>query len=360
MTSDLLSNSQSEPYVLILAGGSGERFWPLSRRNRPKQLLPLVSERTLLEETVERLESFTSAERLFILTNQDQESAIRELFPQLKEEQIIAEPAKRDTAAAIALGVGVIARRDPNATMVVLPADHVIQNTKAFQRDLLHAVHTANSTQALITIGIKPTWACSGFGYIELEQKLEDALYHVTRFREKPAPALAQSFFEQANYRWNAGMFVWTVAAIYNEFHQHAPEFAGFIKSLRATADVSKTIQTQFHILPKISIDYAIMEKASQVLCLEATFDWDDVGTWTAVAEYLNHDAHGNALNKEAALLESHGNIVYVDKHSKQHVALLGVNDLIIVQTEDALLVCHRSEAEKIKQLVASLPSALQ
>src|SRR5437588_4708257 len=197
-------------YALILAGGSGERFWPLSRRARPKQLLRLVAQQTLLEQAVARLEGLVPPERLLILTNVEQETAVRELLPRVPKENIVAEPAKRDTAAAVALGVGWVAARDHAATMIVLPADHIINDTVAFQKTLAAAATAAEETGALVTIGIKPTWACPGYGYIEQGEAMrlrnvgeEIAVHRVVRFREKPNADLAESFLRKGNFRWN-------------------------------------------------------------------------------------------------------------------------------------------------------------
>ena len=349
------------PFVLVLAGGSGERFWPLSRRARPKQLIKLLSENSLLEDTLARLAGFVPPERVLILTNEDQEAAVRAMFPALPPENIVAEPAKRDTAAAIALAVGWVARRDPEATMIVLPADHVIRDTTAFQRDLATAARAAEQTGALVTIGIKPTWACPGFGYIELGDPVPipdaPAVASVRRFREKPAPELAQTFFESGGYRWNAGMFVWTLPAVLRELQTQTPALAEFISQVRDAADFGSVLTEKFPHLPKISIDYAIMEKAAQVLVVEAGFDWDDVGSWIAVGGYLPKDEHENAANCPLTTLDAHANIVFNARPGA--ITLLGVSDLIVVQTADATLICNRHEAERIKQLTGKLPAEL-
>jgi len=356
----------SSLFVLILAGGSGERFWPLSRRNRPKQLLSLFSTTTLLEETLARLEGLVERDHVLILTNQDQESAVRALAVGLPPENIVAEPAKRDTAAAIALGAGWISLREPGATMIVLPADHLIENRAAFQATLRTAVAAARETGELVTVGIKPTWACPGFGYIEQGGPVKLAcdeggqpVHAVVKFREKPDPELAEQFLKQGNFRWNAGMFVWKLCSILAALESHAAPLGRFVEALHAGGDFASTVAERFPELPKVSIDYAIMEKADRVLVVEAGFDWDDVGSWTAVAKYLRHDAEGNAANTTAVTTQDAvGNIVYTTRQGQ--VALMGVRDLIVVQTEDALLVAHRSEAEKIKQLVGKVPPELQ
>ena len=352
-------------YALILAGGSGERFWPLSRRARPKQLLRLVAAETLLEQTVARLEGLVPRERILVLTNVEQEAAVRELLPDLSKENIIAEPAKCDTAAAVALGVGWVAVRNHSATMIVLPADHVITDTAAFQKTLTTAAVAAEETGALVTIGVKPTWACPGFGYIEHGAPIhlrtivpETAVHHVVRFREKPNTDLAESFLRAENFRWNAGMFVWSVPSVLSEFNRHTPELASFISQLRAHNNFDKTLQNRFTKLPKISFDYAIMEKADRVLVVEATFDWDDVGSWRAVARYFKSDMQGNTANCQITTLDSTNNLIFNPDGTT--IALLGVHNLIVVRTGDAVLICHRHQAEKIKNLVSKLPEALQ
>ena len=352
-------------YALILAGGSGERFWPLSRRARPKQLLRLVSDKTLLEETLERLEGFVPPDRTLILTNAEQESAVRKLVRSFPEANVIAEPAKRDTAAAVALGTGWVVARDHAATMFVLPADHVIADRSAFQETLALAVDAAEETGELVTVGIKPTWACPGYGYIEQGKAIRlrkrsdnDAIHRVLRFREKPNLDLAESFLRKGNFRWNAGVFVWSVPTVLREFNRHAPELADFISQLRAPKNFEKALRERFSELPRISFDYAIMEKADRVLVVEASFDWDDVGSWRAVANYFEKDKQGNAANRAITALDSSNNIVFEENGTT--VALLGVHDLIVVRTKDALLVCHRHEAEGIKHLIGKLPPEVQ
>jgi len=352
-------------YALVLAGGSGERFWPLSRRARPKQLLRLVSNKTLLEETLARLEDLIPPERILILTNTEQEGAVRKLLANFPKENIVGEPAKRDTAAAVALGTGWVAARDHAAIMLVLPADHLIANRGAFQETLALAADAAEETGELVTIGIKPTWACPGFGYIEQGKPVRfrkrpdnDAVHRVLRFREKPNLDLAESFLRKGNFRWNAGMFVWSVPTVLREFNRQEPELADFISQLRAPENFEKALRERFSKLPRISFDYAIMEKADRVLVVEAGFDWDDIGSWRAVANYFQKDKHGNAANRPITALDSSNNVVFEEDGT--NVALLGVHDLIIVRTQDALLICHRHEAERIKDLIGKIPPELQ
>ncbi len=317
----------------------------------------------MLEATLERLSGLVPPEQVLVLTNRDQESAVRELLPSLPPENIVAEPAKRDTAAAIALGAGWIARRDPEATMLVLPADQLIRNVAGFHETVRRAVEAAGEEEALVTIGIPPTWACPSFGYIEQGRVVAEAgagspaVYEVRRFREKPNADVAAEFLEAGNFRWNAGMFVWRLPVIRAELARHAPELAAFAEELASGgAALGPLLEARFPGLPKISVDYAIMERAARVLEVEAAFDWDDVGGWPAAARYWEQDEEGNTAGVTPLLARN--NIVYAPKEMR--VALVGVSDLIVVQTADALLVCHRSEAEKIKNVVGLLPPELQ
>jgi mannose-1-phosphate guanylyltransferase len=361
----MLSQASSS-YAVILAGGSGTRFWPLSRHALPKQLMRLFDDASLLEQAIARLAGLIPAERILILTNHEQEAAVRAALPHHPAENIVAEPAKRDTAPAVALGIGWVAARDPEATMAILPADHLIQDAAAFRHVLAGALTTAQATHGLVTIGIKPTWPCPSYGYIERGSRAtvpalaEDlAALEVIRFREKPNQETAEQFLaEGARYVWNAGMFVWSVPAVLDQLTQHCAPLAHFVRELASSRDFTGTIAAQFPTLPKISIDYALMEKASRVLNLEATFDWDDVGNWTSVAKYLKHDADDNAHQADLTAQASSGNIVYSQLPTK--IGLLGVSDLIIVQTPDALLIANKHQADQIKKLVDLLPPELQ
>lgn len=351
-------------YALVLAGGSGTRFWPLSRNAQPKQLLNLFGGKTLLEETIARLEGMIPFENILILTNCEQEAGVRRLVPELPPENIVSEPEKRDTAPAISLGVGWIAARDPSATMMVLPADHLIKDKEEFQRVLNRAADTAAAAAALVTIGIKPTWACPSYGYIERGPRAsipsisgDIAVFEVERFREKPDSDLAEEFISRGTFTWNAGMFIWSIPTVVAELTRHCPELATFVSEVRKSPNLEATIKSQFPKLRQTSIDYALMEKASRVLNIEATFDWDDVGSWISVAKYLDSDAKGNSFNREVTRVECTDNIVF--SSDDRRIALLGVHDLIIVQTADAILIADRDEADNIKKLVKEIPEEL-
>ena len=349
-------------YALILAGGSGTRFWPLSRNAKPKQLLDLFGNGTMLRQAVARLGGLVPAENIFILTNALQEAEVRCQVPELPAANIVAEPARRDTAPAVSLGVALVAARDPQANMIVIPSDSLILDDKAFRSLAADALDLAGREQALMTIGIRPTWPCPSYGYIERAEKLNDAAlshdcYEVARFREKPDAATAEQYLASGNFTWNAGMFIWNVAHVRSQLAAHTPELADFIARLTVAADIPAFIATEFAKLTPISIDFALMEKADRVLNFEASFDWDDVGSWISVGKYLQQDDAANAANTALSAQDASRNIVF--SANGKHVALVGVDDLIVVDTGDALLVAHRDQADKIKNVVAKLPDSL-
>ena len=357
--------SSSSTYALILAGGSGTRFWPLSRDSKPKQLLDLFGDGTLLAHAIRRLEGLVPPENILILTNAKQLEGVRAAAPSLPPENIFAEPCKRDTAPAVALGIGLIAARDPDALMIVLPADQLIRDVAGFQGVMRDALATAAHSDGLVTIGIQPTWPCPSYGYIERGgpalidgATLSHEPFEVKRFREKPNPELAEEFLRQGGFSWNAGMFVWSIATVKAQLAKHAPELATFVNDLGTSSDPGTTIAEKFPDLPARSIDYALMETADRVLNIEATFDWDDVGSWIAVAKYLPAHGEDNRVNCDVTEIDSEKNIVF-NARPGTRIALLGVDDLIVVQTDDALLIANRHQADDIKKLGPLLPPEL-
>jgi mannose-1-phosphate guanylyltransferase len=342
-------------YAIIMAGGSGERFWPMSRLRTPKQLLALVTERTLIEETVVRIEPVFRPQNILVITNTEQAPKIRALLPRLPRQNIIAEPMRRDTAAAVALGATIVAKRDPHGVMAVLPADHVISEPGKYRRVLAGCLAVAGQQNLLVTIGIKPTGPNTGYGYIEAGKPLKSRFWLVKRFVEKPDLATAKRYVATGRFRWNAGMFVWSVEAIQSALAAHLPDLVSRLRSLVpaiGTRRLDSALAKLYPRLPRVSIDYGLMEKAGNVLVADGAFAWDDVGSWEALERHLPRGAHGNVTRGKFVSLRSDNNIVIGDKRL---IATLGVRDLIIVETDDATLVCHRSEAQKIKELVTWL-----
>jgi mannose-1-phosphate guanylyltransferase len=343
-------------FVFIMAGGSGERFWPMSRLATPKHLLRLLGERTLLEEAVLRALAVVPADRVFVLTNHAQLESCRQAVPSLPAAQFLAEPAKRDTAPAAALATGFARARNPDAICALLPADAMIHDSATFARQLSQAAAVMNDSPALLTFSIRPTFAATGYGYLQLGASQPDGTRKVERFVEKPDPDTAEEYVASGTYGWNAGMFVWRAEIFLAECDRLVPPLAAFIREFPA-GDPTAYLAERFPHLPKISVDYAIMEQAAEVLALEAAFDWDDVGSWTALPAHLGKDSHENTLKGAHAVLDSHNNIVVANS---RHVALCGVSDLVVVETPDAVLVCHRNAVQRIKNLQPLLPEDLR
>lgn len=348
-------------YVFIMAGGSGERFWPMSRTAVPKHLVRLVSERPLIEETVRRVLPLTGPERLFILTNEAQMAATRAALPMLGEAQFVAEPLKRDTAPATALATALALSRDPDAVVAVLPADAVIRDAEGFCRQLADAARCAQREEAFVLFSIEPTFPSTGFGYVALAEDLPQgeqgtSFRRVARFVEKPDLATAQGYLAAGGYGWNGGIFLWRGVFYVREAERLLPEVVPFIRQF-PTGDCRAYLRERFGLLPKISVDYALMEKASRVVAALAVFDWDDVGSWTALPGHFPADAQQNVTRGAVFAHEARANIAV---SNGRVIALVGVENLIVVETPDALLVCHRDKAQEIKQLLPRLPPAVR
>ena len=334
---------------------------PMSRSQTPKHLLKLLSERTLVEETVRRIGTMVPKENIFVLTNEVQlpgtRAALAGLVP---ASQIVAEPAKRDTAPAAALATALVrARGGDNATLALLPADAFIADAAGFGRQLGGALARADESGAILTIAIKPDHAATGFGYLEMGAErasgASGTVREVKRFVEKPDLATAQRYVASGDFAWNAGMFFWRVGTFLDEAMRNAPELAQFIRDF-PKGDFASFLTQRFPVLPKISVDYAIMEKARNVETLLAQFDWDDVGLWTALPKHLKNDAAGNAT-RGAVFTAAAGNNIAIS--NGRTIALCGVKDLVVVETADAILVCHRDAVQDIKKIVTQLPKEL-
>jgi mannose-1-phosphate guanylyltransferase len=348
-------------FACIMAGGSGERFWPMSRSKTPKHLLKLLSDRTLVEETVRRIGAVVPPANIFVLTNEVQlpgtRAALAGLVP---ADQIIAEPARRDTAPAAALATALVrARGGENAVLALLPADAFIADIATFATQLGAALPRAAESGAILTIAIKPDHPATGFGYLEMgaerQRHATGVVRAVKRFVEKPDLATAERYVASGDFAWNAGMFFWRVGTFLGEADRSAPELAKFVREFPPT-NAGAFLAEKFPQLPKISVDYAIMEKARAVETLLAQFDWDDVGLWTALPKHLKQDAAGNATRGAVVVSAAANNIAVSNGRT---IALCGVKDLVVVETADAILVCHRAAVQDIKKIVQQLPADL-
>ena len=364
------TKSKSDRYVIIMAGGRGERFWPVSREATPKQLITLIGGRSFLQQAVDRVLPLVPLENILVITNAVQAPTVRKQLPKLPKENVIAEPVGRDTCAAVVLGAAVVGARSTTAVMAVLPADHVIPEEKKFQQVLADAFDVASRGQAIVTIGIHPSTPETGYGYIQSGNKLpapagakpyKTAFFKAERFVEKPDLATAERYLAEGNYRWNAGMFVWSFVTISNSLGKHQPEMDAachrwFAAAAKSPAALAKVLAKEYPGIRKISIDFALMEKAQNVVVADGSFNWDDLGAWPALARHVKQDAEGNAAVADFVHVDSARNIVY-DARTKGRtpITLVGVKDSIIVLTDDSTMVAAKGEAQKIKELVKKL-----
>jgi mannose-1-phosphate guanylyltransferase len=360
----------SERFVIIMAGGRGERFWPVSREKTPKQLIRLLGERSFLQQTVERVLPLVPMKNIFIITNELQASEVRKQLPKLPKENVVAEPVGRDTCAAVALGAALVGARSTTGVMAVLPADHVIPDAKPFQQVLADAFDLAGRGQAIITIGIKPTEPATGYGYIKVGESLpppqgvksyKTGFFRAEQFVEKPNFDRALEYLNSGQYRWNAGMFIWSFVTITEGLRKHQPDLFDacqrWFKVAGTPAKLNKVLAKEYPELKKISVDYALMEKAQNVIVADGTFAWDDLGSWTALGRHLKADPEGNCAVADFIHVDAARNIIY-DARSKDRrtpIAVVGLRDSILVQTDDAVLLAHKSQAQKVKELVKRL-----
>ncbi|MCS7089478.1 MAG: sugar phosphate nucleotidyltransferase [Verrucomicrobiota bacterium] len=364
------SREDAVRYVVLMAGGRGERFWPLSRRRMPKHLLPLWEGHSLLQRTVERVEPLVPISQILVVTTAEQARIVRRQLPFLPRENLIVEPAGRDTAPAVTLSAAIVGARSSNAVMAMLPADHWIGDTERFRNTLADALDLAAQHPVIVTLGICPTEPATGYGYIRLGNPWSyprlpghrgTLFHHADAFIEKPCRERALEFVQSGQYRWNAGMFVWHWATFRDGLAEHRPDFHAallrWIQFSHQPARLRRMLAREYPTLPRVSIDYALMERARNIVVGDASFDWDDLGSWTSLARHLPQDPAGNVLHGDCLTIEASGNVVYDARSTPRRtlMALLGVQDLILVQTDDAVLLVHKSQAQKVRDLVQRL-----
>jgi mannose-1-phosphate guanylyltransferase len=351
-------------HAVIMAGGSGTRFWPESRGTRPKQLLQLVGARTMLQATVDRLGNIVPPERILVVTGAPLVDEVRSQLPQLPPGSVVGEPCRRDTAPCIGLAALVILRDDPDGLMAVMPADHVISPQAKFQQAIVLAAELVEeSPERIVTLGVRPTYPAESFGYIERGAALSSAgrtaalgpaaVYHVRQFREKPKAEVAREYLDAGTFYWNSGIFVWKAATILRALEERQPQMVAHLKKIAAAfddPDRAEIFEREFAAIHGVSIDYAVMEHARNVLVIEAPFSWDDVGSWQSMARLQGTDAQGNAICAHHLGLRTAGTIV---RGPGNHlIVTLGVSDLIVVHTPDATLVASKHDEESIRELV--------
>jgi mannose-1-phosphate guanylyltransferase len=344
-----------------MAGGAGTRFWPLSTEERPKQFLDLFGDRTLLQKSFDRVSSLVPPERILVLTNAAFVSIVKEQLPHVPVENIIGEPTRRDTAAAVALAAVLCRRRFGNPIIATLTADHLIEPVDLFQETLLSAARRAANDNALYTFGIEPTYPATGYGYLERGLQIADddgiEHFHLVRFKEKPDLETARQYIESGRFYWNSGMFVWTADAILKEIETHLPNHAKALFDAVAfdkTPQWNHALKAAFESLHAVSIDFAVMEKAQNVCCVASKFSWRDVGGWLALRSYLPEDETGNYCRGKTLTLDATDNLVFCEDPEDTTV-LIGVKDLVIVRAGPLTLITHKDRAEDLKKLVQTM-----
>jgi mannose-1-phosphate guanylyltransferase len=348
-------------YAVILAGGGGTRLWPISRKKHPKHLLPLLGEYTLFQNTLDRLDGFVASEKVFVVTTAEQEQELKTQAPQIPVENYLIEPMPRGTASAVGLAATVLAKCDHDAVMLILPADHFIRNRDLFHLVMNVAVQAARKDY-LVTLGITPTFPATGYGYIQrgvdIPEKFEFPLYRVLQFTEKPDNEMARIMLAGSDHSWNSGMFIWSASSILNEFSRQMPDLKAALDQIGAAWSTPKqatVLSSAWKQIKPETIDYGIMEHAANVAVLPADgLGWSDVGSWDSLFDVLLPDEGGNVVvNSEHMLLDTHNSLVY--SSDKKLIVTIGVDDLIVVDSGDALLVCHRDQTQQVRQVIANL-----
>lgn len=343
-------------YAVIMAGGTGTRFWPKSTSKHPKQFLKLFGNKTMIQQTVGRLSPEIESENVLVVTNIDYIPFVETQLPTVPKHQIIGEPVARNTAPCVAAAAAILHKIDPDSTMVVLPADHRIENHDRFLNVLSGAAELANATDSLVTIGIEPNRPETGYGYIQFkadEQKTagDFSAFPVKNFTEKPDIATAKIFLESGDYVWNSGMFIWKTSSILKAFENYLPEIFALTKELIQSDMKDEDIRRFYNACPSISVDYGIMEKAENVHVIPADFGWNDVGSWRSVHELSEKNEQGNALEpSDTVALKSGSNLV--QSESGKQIVLIGVDNVAFVETEDAIMVLNLDHDQDVKTVV--------
>ena len=338
---------------LIMAGGVGTRFWPQSRKSNPKQFLSIVSEKSMLQMTVERLNQKIPFEKIFVVTSADQKPLVLEQIKEFNSENVIVEPFGMNTAPCIALSALYFEQRFPYDSMLVVPADHLIEDEKKFWESVETATEAVKNN-FLVTFGIRPTYPATGYGYIESERMVGDNTYSVKRFKEKPDLKTAKEFVDDGKFLWNSGMFLWRISSILQEFEKYLPNVVTLLSDIADKWDkdgIDADISEIYQKMPRLPIDIAIMEQAEKRAVIPVDYGWSDVGSWHALYDVSKKDKNDNVCNCKSTVIDSHNNLVF----SKKHVALIDVEDLVIIETDDALLVSKKSTSEKVKDVVEKL-----
>lgn len=345
-------------FAVVLAGGSGTRFWPLSRRKQPKQLLRLLGRRTLLEESVARIRKLIPPERTYVFTSELVRSEVIRCLPNIPREQVVAEPARRNTAPTIGLAAQEVLRRDREGIMVILPADHTIARPAAFLRALRAACRWAAVPGRSVILGLKPTRPETGYGYVRrgsLAARREgQGIYRVEKFTEKPPLRVARRYLASGRYLWNGGMFIWRASTLLRNLGRFQPRLARILARIERAggARARQALRRLFPRLEKISVDYALMQKIPDVFVVAADLGWNDVGSWDVVYGLERKDSEGNVKPRRSVLVDARGNMIV---SPRKFVVAVGVRDLIVVETDDALLVCKRDRAQDVAKAVGEL-----
>jgi len=346
-------------YAVIMSGGMGTRFWPKSRHDMPKQFLRTVGEKTMIQGTVDRISRCINHENICIVTNRNYIKTIKKQLPGVKNENIFIEPYNKETATCIGLAAIKLSARDPDALMVVLPSDHVIQNTREFKKTIDSAIRIARKEDVLVTFGIVPSRPETAYGYIETGRYYEGGssipAYKVKRFTEKPNKTVAQMFLDKGTFLWNSGMFVWKASVLLSEMEKYLPDLYSslmIMKDALGKPNEEKIIEDEYKKVDGISIDFGIMEKSSKIVVLKTNMDWDDIGSWNALEKYYIKDDDNNTINALCSNMDTKNCIIFGDQRL---IATIGLNNLLVVDAGDTVLICDRERDQDIKEMVRQL-----